>query len=298
MGAPAVGGNDPQRTWGVPAGRSPREASGQSGLAWQRIEDQDLLWGSVALDLADSYAGVERTLRRLAEAVDGEVPGGPCADAQLLCQMLVERPGVRLAVLSKDTVGALEEFRHVWRLAVDGRSSELDAPRLAAAVEALEGVIRRLRDEVLRFVTLLERPEYESEKPTVTADGKASVGRASAGGDQRGLDPSIRSLTEELAAGLAEIYGGRLRGVYLFGSRARGDAGPDSDVDVLIVLDRVTGYGAEIDRTGQLVTNLSLKYGMSVSRVFTSEQDWAEGRGPFLPRLRVEATPVVPVDCR
>jgi predicted nucleotidyltransferase len=103
---------------------------------------------------------------------------------------------------------------------------------------------------------------------------------------------------EELAAGLAEIYGRRLRGVYVFGFRARGDAGTDSDVDVLVVLDQVANYGAEIDRTGQLVAEVSLKYGVSVSRVFASEQDWAEGRGPFLARLRMEAIPIVPVDCR
>jgi predicted nucleotidyltransferase len=155
-----------------------------------------------------------------------------------------------------------------------------------------------VRDELLRFATFLERPEYESGKPTGAADGKASVGRASARQDQRRLDPSIRGLTEELAAGLAEIYGDRLRGVYLFGSRARGDAGPDSDVDVLVVLDQVANYGAEIERTGQLVADVSLKYGVSVSRVFTSEQDWVEGRGPFLARLRMEAVPIVPVDCR
>ena len=103
-----------------------------ASLAWQRAEDQDLLWGFVALNLADFYAGVQRMLRRVAEAVDGEVPGGPHADAELLRQILLERPGVRPAVLSRETVEALEEFRHVWRLVVDGRSSELAAPRLAA----------------------------------------------------------------------------------------------------------------------------------------------------------------------
>lgn len=41
--------------------------------------------------------------------------------------------------------------------------------------------------------------------------------------------------------------------------------------DVLAVMDQVTDYGAEIERTGQLVADVSLKYGVSVSRVFTSE---------------------------
>ncbi|MFP4248886.1 MAG: nucleotidyltransferase domain-containing protein, partial [Armatimonadota bacterium] len=47
------------------------------------------------------------------------------------------------------------------------------------------------------------------------------------------LDEALRELKRELEA----LYGDRLRGVYLFGSHARGEAGPDSDVDVAVVLD-------------------------------------------------------------
>ena len=40
---------------------------------------------------------------------------------------------------------------------------------------------------------------------------------------------------------LREIYGPRLKRLVLFGSQARGDATPESDVDVLVVLDGPTG---------------------------------------------------------
>ena len=103
------------------AARAGRAAS----LARQRPEDEDLLWGSVALNLADFYAGVQRTLRLVADVLDAEAPEGSHADAELLRQMAVERPGVRPAVLSGDTVEALAEFRHLWRLLVDGRSWEM-----------------------------------------------------------------------------------------------------------------------------------------------------------------------------
>lgn len=39
---------------------------------------------------------------------------------------------------------------------------------------------------------------------------------------------------------------------------------------MLVVLDRIESYGAEIDRTSVIVSELSLKYGVSVSRVFFS----------------------------
>ena len=44
-------------------------------------------------------------------------------------------------------------------------------------------------------------------------------------------------LLQRIKHDLAEAYGPRLRGVVLFGSEARGDAEPDSDIDVLVLLD-------------------------------------------------------------
>ncbi len=42
-------------------------------------------------------------------------------------------------------------------------------------------------------------------------------------------------------AALAEMYGDRLECVALFGSRARGDAQPDSDYDVAVFLNGMNG---------------------------------------------------------
>ena len=94
-----------------------------------------------------------------------------------------------------------------------------------------------------------------------------------------------------LRRGLQRIYGQRLRGVYLFGSRARGDGDPDSDLDVLVVLDRVDHYLIELDRTGELVSQISLASGVALSRVFIPESEWLTGRSTFLENVREEAVP-------
>lgn len=78
------------------------------------------------------------------------------------------------------------------------------------------------------------------------------------------MNGTIASLMERLKAGLEAIYGPRLKGVCLFGSHARGEQDDESDVDVLIVLDRIDGYAAEIERTGALVSETSLAHGVSV----------------------------------
>jgi type I restriction enzyme S subunit len=103
------------------------------------------------------------------------------------------------------------------------------------------------------------------------------------------MNPTLHSLLADLKAGLRSLYGDRLRGVYLYGSYARGEESDESDVDILIVLDAVPAYAPEVDRTGALIASLSLKYSVSISRVFVSEQDWIQAQSPFLLNTREEA---------
>lgn len=51
---------------------------------------------------------------------------------------------------------------------------------------------------------------------------------------ERTVSIKIRKTLKELKRELIELYGERLRGVYLFGSYARGDFDSDSDVDILM----------------------------------------------------------------
>ena len=99
------------------------------------------------------------------------------------------------------------------------------------------------------------------------------------------------NLLFELKSGLKRIYEDRLHGVYLFGSYARGDQDPESDLDVLIVLNDFSSYSREVKRTGELVSNLSLKYNISISRTFMREVDWQMGDTPLLRNVRAEAIP-------
>jgi predicted nucleotidyltransferase len=105
------------------------------------------------------------------------------------------------------------------------------------------------------------------------------------------MNDQARTLLRALTQGLSRIYGDRLRGVYLYGSYARGSQDPESDLDVLIVLADFDHYGEELDRTSELVAALSLEHGIAVSRVFVRERDWTEATTPFLARVREEAVP-------
>jgi len=105
------------------------------------------------------------------------------------------------------------------------------------------------------------------------------------------MDTKVRSILGELNRRLATLYGERLRGVYLFGSYARDEANEESDMDVLIVLDRVENYSREIDTTSEVTSELSLEYGITLSRVFATEEQWHKGQTNFFLNLREEAVP-------
>ncbi|HEY3352302.1 MAG TPA: nucleotidyltransferase domain-containing protein [Polyangia bacterium] len=54
------------------------------------------------------------------------------------------------------------------------------------------------------------------------------------------LPPDVELSLARFRAALAERFGARLAAVLLFGSRARGEARPDSDVDVLVLVEGLT----------------------------------------------------------
>ena len=99
----------------------------------------------------------------------------------------------------------------------------------------------------------------------------------------------LDDLIAELKVGLDGAYGDRLKGLYLYGSYARGEEDDESDLDILVVLEQFDHYAAEVDRTGELASELSLKYRMTVSQVFVRESEWLNGDTPFLSNVREEA---------
>lgn len=101
----------------------------------------------------------------------------------------------------------------------------------------------------------------------------------------------VQNLLHELKNELARIYGEQLKGVYLYGSYARGDNKQGSDVDVMIVLKDYKRYGDEIKRTSELNAKLSLAYNLSVSRVFMTEERWKHDDSPFLRNVRTQGHP-------
>lgn len=102
------------------------------------------------------------------------------------------------------------------------------------------------------------------------------------------MSGKLQNILRELRHRLELLYGERLAHLMLFGSQARDDAQPGSDIDVLVVLKGPVEAGAEIARTGQIVTDLSLAHGEVISCVFMDEDRFLHRAGPLLRNIRRE----------
>lgn len=102
------------------------------------------------------------------------------------------------------------------------------------------------------------------------------------------MTENIKSLMAKMKKGLTELYGQRLKAVYLFGSYARGDYNQNSDLDVMIVLGSYKSYWDELVRSAELASELSLEYGITISRTIMTEKQWNTGELPVLKNVRAE----------
>jgi len=82
-------------------------------------------------------------------------------------------------------------------------------------------------------------------------------------------NPAIQLLLAEYRRLLVEHLGERLVGLTLFGSYARGEAGPESDVDVAVVLDRINTHSDRV-LPMELAGGLIVEHGLVITPLVLS----------------------------
>jgi predicted nucleotidyltransferase len=99
-------------------------------------------------------------------------------------------------------------------------------------------------------------------------------------------------IAEAVAVDLRELDGGRVRRILLFGSWARGDAHPESDIDLLVVLDQVESPWEELRRMDETLWRHSFQNDVVISAVPVGEDDLRESTRPLLIRAQTEGRPI------
>lgn len=182
------------------------------------------------------------------------------------------------------------------QLVPDHRARDL----LERAIEG-RGAFRRFKDTLFEFPQL--RDEWFAFRDTrarrhaldwLADEGLVSIERArEAMADHP--DPSIggsdASLARAVAKDLRTLYGPRLVSVLLFGSRARGDNDPDSDLDLLVVLSTVDDTWAEHRRMEEILWQHTITSGTVVTAMPVALARFENPDEPVLVRARAEAIP-------
>jgi Uncharacterised protein family (UPF0158)/Nucleotidyltransferase domain len=163
----------------------------------------------------------------------------------------------------KDTLLDFQELREVWFAFHDARMERR--------------VIEWLADQGLLERSLAEREALAREDPQLPELAS-------------GFDPV--EVATAVAGDLRALYGRRLRRVLLFGSWARGDAHPESDIDLLVVLDRVESPWEELRRMDEILWRHSYRNDVVISAVPVGEGELGEAARPLLIRAQAEGRAV------
>jgi hypothetical protein len=207
-----------------------------------------------------------------------------------------DRGQVRIEPLpSSDGYGDMEEF---IELVGDRRARQL----LRRAIEG-RGAFRRFKDALLEYPELRTAwfafHDVRGERRTLQwlAD-QGFVERSVADAEiarrtdpdlpEHDGDPDPDAIAHAVADDLAALYGSRLQSVVLFGSWAREDAHPDSDIDLLIVLDRADSPWEELRRMEPILWKHSYANDTVVSGTPVADADLRAGRWPLLHRAQEE----------
>ena len=103
--------------------------------------------------------------------------------------------------------------------------------------------------------------------------------------------PHLNEILIEVRQHLETLYSDRLAGILLYGSQARGDATPESDIDILVTLHDSFDSLTEINRTNPFIADLCLKWEVLISINIVPDQKLQQTQMPFFINLRREGIP-------
>lgn len=92
----------------------------------------------------------------------------------------------------------------------------------------------------------------------------------------------------EIREALEQTFGKRFHHAVLYGSEARGQADPDSDIDLMVVLDGAVSYFTDLHRSVAAVYPIEMRLGRAVSTKLASWDQYSHEDSPLMRNVRRE----------
>jgi len=96
--------------------------------------------------------------------------------------------------------------------------------------------------------------------------------------------PQLQTILGKLRHRLSAIYGDRMDDIILFGSQARGDALPDSDIDIMVVLHGDEDPAIDQPQADDAVYDLCLDYDTVIIPIYISSKHYQTMNSPLMIR--------------
>ena len=97
---------------------------------------------------------------------------------------------------------------------------------------------------------------------------------------------------QDIKRRLQQAFGGRLRGVVLYGSEAREEAGAESDVDILVLLQGPIDYGRDLRRSIDATYPVVLEWERPISPDPVDVEQYSAAEWPLYRRAAIEGMPL------
>jgi predicted nucleotidyltransferase len=111
-------------------------------------------------------------------------------------------------------------------------------------------------------------------------------------GKQMKGHPASQNVTKRLRDRLQAAFGDRLQGVVLYGSEARGEAGPDSDIDLLVLLEGPVNLGKDLWTAIEAVYPVQLETDRPIHPMPVDARSYEAGEFALYRNAKREGVPV------
>jgi predicted nucleotidyltransferase len=102
------------------------------------------------------------------------------------------------------------------------------------------------------------------------------------------MDQRIKPLISRIKAHLIKMYGGNIKKVILYGSYVRGEATKDSDIDILVLVDKSLNPFEVRESLSDLLFDILLEEGELISVIAVPEQLFENYNSPFMLSVKNE----------